>query len=114
MCIRDSFEFTTSIRKHVHSAMASGDGTRDLCGPSGLTTEKFIENIATRIRTGDPPPPPAKVREPDRKLRRNYNVDEAAVKAMFDEFDSDRNGLIDLAEFTKMIVKLGVAPRAVA
>jgi isocitrate dehydrogenase len=45
----DIVEFTTSIRQHVHQAMSSGNGTRDLCGPTGLTTEQFIDYVAEKI-----------------------------------------------------------------
>eukprot|EP00951_Prasinocladus_malaysianus_P020452 scaffold167312_cov20-Prasinocladus_malaysianus.AAC.1 len=36
-------QFTTVMRKIIHHLMATGRGTRDLCGPSGLTTEEFVE-----------------------------------------------------------------------
>ena len=29
--------------------MASGKGTRDLCGPAGLTTEGFVEYVAAKL-----------------------------------------------------------------
>jgi len=45
----DIHEFTTGIRSAVHKAMASGKGTRDLCGPSGLTTEQFVDHVAEEI-----------------------------------------------------------------
>jgi hypothetical protein len=31
-------------------AMASGKGTRDLSGPSGLTTQAFIAEVAGRMK----------------------------------------------------------------
>ena len=33
----------------MHRAMVRGYGTRDLCGPAGLTTEQFVDYIARRI-----------------------------------------------------------------
>eukprot|EP01052_Picozoa_sp_SAG31_P014974 SAG31_NODE_948_length_10825_cov_9.412829_7_plen_41_part_00 len=36
----------------MHKAMVSGKGTRDLCGPSGLTTEEFVDYIASGIANG--------------------------------------------------------------
>lgn len=45
----DVVEFTSTIRTHVHQAMASGNGTRDLCGPSGLTTEEFVDYVAAKL-----------------------------------------------------------------
>ena len=51
--------------------------------------------------------------EPDRAFRRNHQVDEDAVKAMFEQYDTDGNGAIDYEEFTNLLVKLGVAPQKV-
>ena len=36
----------------MHSLMVSGQGTRDLCGPSGLTTEQFVDEVATKLAIG--------------------------------------------------------------
>ncbi|KAK3285804.1 isocitrate dehydrogenase (NAD(+)) idh1 [Cymbomonas tetramitiformis] len=41
--------FTNNLRKVMHQLMVEGKGTRDLCGPAGLTTEQFIEAVAERI-----------------------------------------------------------------
>ena len=30
--------FTRNLRKVIHKLMVTGQGTRDICGPSGLTT----------------------------------------------------------------------------
>merc|ERR1712070_1007929 len=45
------FEWTEKLRSAMHKAMVAGEGTRDLCGASGLTTEQFVDNIAARIGT---------------------------------------------------------------
>ena len=44
-CIKnDHFpRFTLSCREAVYEAFRTGNGTRDLMGPNGLTTEKFVE-----------------------------------------------------------------------
>jgi isocitrate dehydrogenase len=42
--------FTALMYEAMCEAMASGKGTRDLSGPSGLTTEGFCEEVAARIR----------------------------------------------------------------
>ena len=42
-------EYTTQLRNIMHSLMVAGKGTRDLCGPSGLTTEGFIDAVAKRL-----------------------------------------------------------------
>jgi isocitrate dehydrogenase len=46
-------DFATNLRKCTHAAMAQGQGTRDLLGPSGLTTEQFIDVVADRMAGGD-------------------------------------------------------------
>lgn len=48
-------EFCTKLRSTIHACMASGCGTRDLCGPKGLTTEKFIACVAQHLRDGTSP-----------------------------------------------------------
>jgi len=45
----DVDEFTNKLRTIIHEAMASGKGTRDLCGPAGLTTEGFVEYVAAKL-----------------------------------------------------------------
>ncbi|MDX2074017.1 MAG: isocitrate/isopropylmalate family dehydrogenase [Alphaproteobacteria bacterium] len=42
--------FAANMYDAMCEAMASGKGTRDLSGPSGLTTEKFIAEVAGRIK----------------------------------------------------------------
>jgi len=107
-------EFTNDLRTYCHKAMSGGKGTRDLSGPSGLTTEQFIDHIAEMIRTNGQPPIPEVDEEvkPDRRYRRNYQVDEVSMKAMFNDFDKDGNGSIDFEEFCSMLVRLNIAPRA--
>jgi Ca2+-binding EF-hand superfamily protein len=38
------------------------------------------------------------------------NVDKVKLQALFDEYDTDRNGHINVEELESMLVKLGVAP----
>lgn len=99
-------DWATKLRASMHACMVAGKGTRDLCGPSGLTTEEFIDAVAEHLRTGvveavvmtNPP-------------RANLDkVDMDAVKAMFDYYDSDGDGTISIDEFVRMLVKLQVAP----
>jgi hypothetical protein len=37
--------FAKEIRSSVHRAMAKGHGTKDLCGPEGLSTEDFVKLV---------------------------------------------------------------------
>ena len=45
--------FTARLRKSMHRCMVSGKGTRDLCGPSGLTTEAFIAAVKAEFESLD-------------------------------------------------------------
>lgn len=46
---QEILDFTNNMRTQVHLAMATGKGTRDLCGADGLTTEEFVGYIAARL-----------------------------------------------------------------
>ena len=104
--------FTNQLRKHIHEAMVAGKGTRDLCGPDGLTTEEFIAEITARI---EGKVPPARVvrqgSKVDRQLRRNYQVDKEAITEMFSKYDMDGNGMVDIEEFSQMLIDLDIAPK---
>ena len=41
--------FTANMYSSMCEAMADGKGTRDLSGPSGLTTEQFVAEVAKRL-----------------------------------------------------------------
>mmetsp|Transcript_77748 Transcript_77748/g.218192 ORF Transcript_77748/g.218192 Transcript_77748/m.218192 type:complete len:254 (-) Transcript_77748:79-840(-) len=110
-------KFTQACKEAVYQAFRDGRGTRDMAGPSGLTTEQFVDTVAEdlhlRLATGKAPTPRPAVPEvvhPSRKFRRNFKVDELKMQAMFDRFDLDKNGQIGFAEFVEMAVELGVAP----
>merc|ERR1719384_1415726 len=42
--------WTGHCREAMYSAFREGRGTRDLCGPSGLTTEKFVDSVAADLK----------------------------------------------------------------
>jgi hypothetical protein len=109
------FNFCSTLRTAIHNTFRYGQGTRDLSGPSGFTTEDFIRKVAWRLQRYlamqyDEAPPP-KLHEPDRKFRRNYDIDEIAVNEMFQKYDKNKDGYIDFEEFTRMLVKMNLAPR---
>lgn len=109
------FNYCTTLRESMHNTFRYGQGTRDMSGPSGFTTEDFIAKVAWRLerylkQQGEDVPPP-KLREPDRKFRRNYKVDIEALNKLYQQFDTNGDGLIDFHEFEEMMVKLNIAPR---
>jgi len=115
----DIFRWTGHCKEAMYAAFRNGQGTRDLSGPTGLTTEGFVEvvrkDLTARMATGEMAVPytvPAGgVTSPSRKLSKEYeNVDEAAMKSFFDKFDTDANGSISFDEFADMAVELGIAP----
>lgn len=108
------FNYCTTLRTAMHNTFRYGQGTRDMSGPSGFTTEDFIDKVAWRLgryleqQTEDAPPPT--LREPSRKLRRNYDVDMEAVNKLFSQFDANKDGTIDLEEFAELLVSMNLAP----
>mmetsp|Transcript_5647 Transcript_5647/g.11704 ORF Transcript_5647/g.11704 Transcript_5647/m.11704 type:complete len:540 (+) Transcript_5647:101-1720(+) len=109
------FNYTKTLRTALHNTFRYGQGTRDMSGPSGFTTEDFIKKVGWRLtrylaaQYEEAPPP--KLTEPDLKFRRNYNIDEEEVNKMFVRFDKDKDGFLNYEEFTRMLVKLNVAPQ---
>jgi isocitrate dehydrogenase len=47
--VKSLHAFTASMYASMCEAMAGGKGTRDLSGPSGLTTAQFIDEVAKRL-----------------------------------------------------------------
>jgi hypothetical protein len=41
--------FVKTLRSALHNTFRYGQGTRDMSGPSGLTTEQFIDKVAWRL-----------------------------------------------------------------
>jgi len=112
--------FTGCARAAVYAAFRDGRGTRDMVGPAGLTTEKFVDSVAEDLsrRLVSPDgtelaPKAEAAAEPQkvsRKYRRNYKVDEKAMQDMFNRFDTDSSGKIDFEEFVELALELGIAP----
>ncbi|CAE7364453.1 icd [Symbiodinium natans] len=174
--LEQTSKFTGCARAAVYAAFRDGRGTRDMVGPKGLTTEKFVDS-AGRTAAGQSlitvgptyfcvcnqpmgaglgfkslkvfdgtelaakpeaakvassalseelsrsalltyRVPPVAQEEPVVKVsryRRNYKVDEKAMKDMFNRlvprgFDTDSSGKIDFEEFVELALELGIAP----
>ena len=90
----------------MHECMRRGQGTRDLCGASGLTTEGFVEavglrldNYMTGVRDGSFD---QTVSAPDSATNEDFlGIDMDRIKNRFEKYDRDGNGAIDLEEFTR-------------
>jgi len=103
--------FTSSCKDAVFAAFQTGNGTRDLCGPDGLTTEQFVavvaRDLAARLAGKTPTLVPS---EKPLKPSVQHNIDLERMNEFFARFDTDHNGQIDFEEFVQMTVELGVAP----
>merc|ERR1712113_991333 len=109
----DVNRFTANCQEAVYSAFRDGKGTRDLCGPSGYTTEKFVEAVAedlTKRMASGKMPEPYTAPEEYRAARKHPDVDEEAIKKFFERFDTNADGSISFEEFTDMAMELGIAP----
>jgi isocitrate dehydrogenase len=107
-------EFTELLRKALHNTFRYGQGTRDMAGPEGLTTERFIDKVSWRlgryIAALYDDVKPQDIMIPPRSHRRNYNVDKEALQCLFNDYDTDKDGSISVDELEALLVKLGVAP----
>eukprot|EP00746_Dinoflagellata_sp_MGD_P011871 gnl/MRDRNA2_/MRDRNA2_125078_c0_seq1.p1 gnl/MRDRNA2_/MRDRNA2_125078_c0~~gnl/MRDRNA2_/MRDRNA2_125078_c0_seq1.p1 ORF type:complete len:547 (-),score=112.16 gnl/MRDRNA2_/MRDRNA2_125078_c0_seq1:7-1647(-) len=107
--------FTTTLRSHIHKAMVAGYGTRDLCGPEGLTTEAFTAHVAGLMdgtASNDPPRVPVKdkIKNPTDEDLAKEGFDVDMTRGLFAELDVDGNGSIDFVEFIRGLDKLNVLP----
>jgi len=124
------YQYTNVMRKIVHHLMATGRGTRDLCGPEGLTTEDFVEAVAERLARWQDwereraafAADPAKASEEFPREEVGYKFKRPAafplanaqelemglIKDFFNKLDTDGNGLIGLEEFAEGVQRLGI------
>ena len=116
---REMAVYGRCLREALHETFRCGEGTRDLAGASGLTTEAFVARVGERLTeylltaesegfslageaAGDTVLTPAGV-----SLE---NLDQQAIEGLFRKYDADGSGSIGLEAFTAMMVKLGLAP----
>ena len=107
--------FVKTLRTAMHNTFRYGQGTRDMAGPEGLTTEAFIDKVAWRLgrymATLSDDVSKQDIIVPPRSYRRNYDIDKEAIQAMFDEYDVNKSGTITVDELEKLLVDRGIAPK---
>ena len=104
--------FTADLRAAVHETFASGEGTRDMMGPEGKTTEEFMDAVAARLE---------KFRQKTRvkvaktkiplKAVGAEQIDDQFVEDLYSQLRSPETGKLGLDEFRSALVKLGIAPK---
>ena len=74
-------------------------GTRDLSGPSGLTTPQFVKAVRDRLDSALKGAAAPEMASAAVKVADAYAVDDAAMRELFDSLDADKNGTIDFIEY---------------
>jgi hypothetical protein len=132
-------EFTRVLRSTIQKSYVSGFGTRDLAGPSGLTTgllfififilllsspwlilfaaEQFVAHVAKWLAELVPKfePKPSQLTEDGLvamfKVSKSCGVAVRAHWARDKELDKDGKGTISVEDFTAGLKKLGIRPQ---
>lgn len=111
-----TMNYTATLRLALHNTFRYGQGTRDMAGPTGYTTEQFVDKVAWRLERYladqiEALSPPS-LEEPDTSYVRDFSqVDMAKLHTMFDKYDKDGSGKVDFKDFAKIMDKMGIAPR---
>merc|ERR1719161_556853 len=92
--------FTASLRRSMYHTFQSGEGTRDLNGPTGNTTEQFVTAVASRLSdllAGKELPAigPKEPALPKSVLESG----DGPMRAMSEAYDTNKDGQIDFEEF---------------
>ncbi len=105
------------LREALHNTFRYGQGTRDMCGPTGFTTEDFVAKVAWRldrylVRQEHESVAPPELTEEDLAIPANKiaDFDQKAILKLFEKYDKSGEGKIDFKNFSKMLMKMGVAP----
>lgn len=104
--------FAKHLQSSIHAQMTTpGKGTRDLSGPSGLTTPQFVKAVRDRLDSAlKGAAAKTEIASAAIKVADAYAVDDAAMRELFDSLDADKNGTIDFIEFKAGMKRLGMAP----
>jgi isocitrate dehydrogenase len=97
-------DHTNKIRDLIHGAFLAGKGTRDLSGPSGLTTEQFVDHIAAHLSDPSLPADTPLIQEDD-----EVDMDKVDLKEIFAFLDKDGNNSISYDEFVSGLKDLKIA-----
>merc|ERR1712087_962490 len=109
-------KFTFNCKEAIYAAFRDGKGTRDMSGPSGLTTEAFCDHVAADLAARmalDHIPEAYKAEAVTKAARTTAHypeIDGEAMKGFFDRFDTNGDGAISFEEFVDMAMELGIAP----
>eukprot|EP00659_Diplonema_papillatum_P021624 gene21624-33279_t len=112
-------KFTGCLKKAMHASFRVGEGTKDMVGAKGLSTEQFVDVVSARLERyldGNWLEPKVKAVDyvcevSSKPVVLTGDIDHDAVRQMFSQYDLNGDGTIDVEEFEQMLVKLNVAPR---
>ena len=109
--------YAKTLREALHNTFRYGQGTRDMCGPTGFTTEDFIAKVAWRldrylVKQEHEKEAPPELAEEDLAIPAGQmaDFDQKAILKLFEKYDKTGEGKIDFKNFSKMLMKMGVAP----
>eukprot|EP00804_Cyclotella_cryptica_P010309 CCRYP_012225-RA/>CCRYP_012225-RA protein AED:0.31 eAED:0.58 QI:0/0/0/1/0/0/2/0/519 len=109
--------YAKTLREALHNTFRYGQGTRDMCGPTGFTTEDFIAKVAWRldrylVKQEHEKEAPPELAEEDLAIPagKMADFDQKAILKLFEKYDKTGEGKIDFKNFSKMLMKMGVAP----
>lgn len=109
--------YAKTLREALHNTFRYGQGTRDMCGPTGFTTEDFIAKVAWRldrylVKQEHEKEAPPELAEEDLAIPADKmaDFDQKAILKLFEKYDKTGEGKIDFKNFSKMLMKMGVAP----
>jgi len=103
----DIYAFTEKLRTIIHKLMVSGKGTRDISGPTGVTTEEFVQSVAKYLDTKEPLDSIPELKSQGKPLV----LDNEKVKSFYERLDVDKDGKIDFDEFVEALVLLNIQPK---